>query len=129
MEKYDYYRVVKEDLKSYIKECMEYDGTTREDFIDGTWEGLYDNYYDRAFMSDSVTGNASGSYTFNTWRAEENVCHNLDLAFEAYEEFGHDGIKAEYVEEIDVTIRCYVLGRVLPDAIEELVKEFKEGEG
>lgn len=37
---------------------------------------------------DSVTGNASGSYFCNAWKAEEAICHNLDLLEEVAEEFG-----------------------------------------
>lgn len=33
---------------------------------------------DTLFVNDSVTGNASGSYTFSTWQAEEDLCHNSE---------------------------------------------------
>lgn len=113
--KYDYYKNVKEDVKEYIKENYGKDEI----------EGLdYDALYDEMWTADSVTGNGSGSYTFNTWEAEENICHNLDLAAEAYENFGYDGVKFEDgAEAIDVTIRCYVLGQVLNDALDELKEE------
>lgn len=45
---------------------------------------------DTLFACDSVTGNASGSYTFNTWTAEEYLCHNWELLGEALTEFGRD---------------------------------------
>lgn len=110
--KYDYLKNVREDVLDYIKENYE-----KEDFANLN----YDELYDEMFIADSVTGNGSGSYTFNTWEAEENICHNLDLAEEAYEVFGYEGIKFEDgAEAIDVTIRCYLLGQALQDVLNEL---------
>ena len=125
MEKYNYRTSVKEDIKAYILECMEYDNVSKEDFIENS-DLAFDSYYDNAFVSDSVTGNASGSYTFNSWKAEENICHNMDLAKEAFEMFGYDGINTDSAESIDVTIRCYLLGEMWEEAVEELVEELEE---
>lgn len=125
MERYDYRTTVKEDIKAYILECMEYDNVSKEDFIENS-DLAFDSYYDNAFVSDSVTGNASGSYTFNSWKAEENICHNMDLAKEAFEMFGYDGINTDSAETIDVTIRCYLLGEMWGEAVEELVEELEE---
>lgn len=96
----------------------------------------YDELYDEMFIEDSITGNGSGSYTFNTWEAEENICHNMDLLIDALEEFGYltiDGlnevirkIKSNGAEWADVTIRCYVLGSVLQDVLEDLESEVEE---
>lgn len=109
--RYDYYEAVKEDIKEYLEENYE------DEFEDLD----YDSVYEELWTADSVTGNGSGSYTFSTWKAEENICHNLDLAAEAYEEFGYEGIKFEDgAEAIDVTIRCYLLGQLLQDVIDEL---------
>lgn len=113
--KYDYLKNVKDDVLNYIKENYE-----KEDFANLDYEDLYEEMW----TDDSVTGNGSGSYTFNTWEAEENICHNLDLAAEAYAEFGYEGIKFEDgAEAIDVTIRCYLLGQVLQDVLEDLQSE------
>lgn len=113
--RYDYLENMREDVLEYIKENYE-----KEDF-----ENLdYNELYDDMWTADSVTGNGSGSYTFNTWEAEENICHNLDLAAEAYEVFGYEGVKFEDgAEAIDVTIRCYLLGQVLQDVLDELKGE------
>lgn len=112
---YNYKENVKNDIIEYIKENYE-----KEDF-----DSLdYDSLYEEMWTADSVTGNGSGSYTFSTWEAEENICHNLDLASEAYEEFGYDGIKFDDgAEAIDVTIRCYLLGQLLQEALDELKAE------
>lgn len=117
--RYDYYENVKEDVKDYIKENY-------DNLEDIDKESLYDNL----FIEDSVTGNASGSYTFNTWQAEENLSHNMDLLKEALEEFGYNLDEVNVLEKgakyCDVTIRCYVLGQVIDDAIEELEEELEK---
>lgn len=116
--KYDYLENVKADVLDYIKENYE-----KEDYANLD----YDELYDEMWTADSITGNGSGSYTFNTWKAEENICHNLDLAAEAYENFGYDGVKFEDgAEAIDVTIRCYLLGQVLQEVLEDLENEVSE---
>lgn len=110
---YNYFEAMKEDVKEYLK------GTSERDF-----QILYDDM----FIDDSITGNASGSYTFNTWQAEENIAHNMDLLKEALEEFGGDYGEAleKGAEYCDVTIRCYLLGQVLQEVLEELEEEEEE---
>ena len=67
----------------------------------------------KKMVADSVTGNASGSYTFHAWQAEENICHNFDLLSEAIEEFGGKcDVLKDGAEACDVTIRCYLLSEV-----------------
>ena len=80
------------------------------------------------FTDDSVTGNGSGSYTFSTYEAEENICHNLDLLGEALEEFGSgaDYLITHGAEAADVTIRCYLLGECIAAALEEIEDDFNE---
>ena len=72
MGRYDYRDALREDVMNYIKE---------HEVKVTTWnrDEMQERLYDDMFISDSVTGNASGSYTFNSWRAEENICHNMDL--------------------------------------------------
>lgn len=113
MERYNYLENIKEDVKEYIKENFE----SMEE-IDR--ESLYDDL----FIEDSVTGNASGSYYCNTWKAEEALCHNMDLLGEALEAFGCDANYLENgAEACDVTIRCYLLGQALDEVLEELESE------
>ena len=94
---------LKNDVLDYINDNINY-----SDYED--LDELSEYLNDTLFCEDSVTGNASGSYTFNAYEAEENLCHNMDLLQEALEEFGC-GI--EYLEKgaeaCDVTIRCYLL--------------------
>lgn len=119
---YNYLENVKEDIKEYLKN--NYDVETVEEIEEIDKENLYDEL----FIEDSVTGNASGSYTFSTWQAEENIAHNMDLLKEALEEFGGDYGKAleKGAEYCDVTIRCYLLGNAIEEAIQELIEEVEE---
>lgn len=115
MTTYDYYEKLKSDILESI-EC--YHDITEYDSMDDAYNSLYDDLW----IDDGVTGNASGSYTFSTYTAEENLCHNMDLLVDACNEFGQsicDAIErgAEYC---DVTIRCHLLGSVLSEVLDEL---------
>lgn len=120
MEKYDYRQAVRDDILDYIKEHD-------IQVTDNNREEVEEFLYDTLFVEDSVTGNASGSYTFNTWKAEEYLCHNLDLLAEAIDEFGADAGTykdcIESAETADVTIRCYLLTECLSSVLDELEVE------
>ena len=118
MERYDYRTALCEDIREYIKD---HDITVTSDNREEVEEQLNDDLW----VEDSVTGNASGSYTFNAWQAEENLVHNLDLLGEALTEFG---CSADYLikngaEACDVTIRCYLLGECIGIVLDELEEE------
>lgn len=125
MERYDYHKAIKEDILEYIKENY-----TQEELKERLEdkEEFYESLHDTLWVEDSVTGNASGSYTFSTWQAEENLCHNIHLLKDALEEFCDDYAKAleKGAEYCDVTIRCYLLGSVLYGVINELEREMEE---
>lgn len=122
MERYNYFEAVKEDVRNYIEENK--DGLSGRDR-----DEVEEELNDELFITDSVTGNASGSYTFNYWTAEEYLCHNLDLAQEAYEEFGYDGVDlGKGAEVIDVTIRCYLLSRAIGEVLDECWEDWFEKE-
>jgi len=117
MTKYNYQEAVSNDIRDYITENdIKVTSDNKED--------LYQKLYDDLFVSDCVTGNASGSYTFSTWQAEENLCHNLDILAEACEEFGGgvDVLKSG-AEACDVTIRCYLLSQCLTQVLDELEED------
>lgn len=119
METYNYRENVKEDIKEYIENNYE-----KEDFKDKDKEEMYETLYDEMWTADSVTGNGSGSYTFNAYKAEEYLCHNFDLAQEAFENFGYNGVDfSKGVEGVDVTIRCYLLSELLEEVLEEIYEE------
>lgn len=111
---YNYKEAVKDDLVDFIN--SEYMDRLSE-FTD------LDNFREKveadAWVNDSVTGNASGSYYCNTWKAEEALAHNWVLLQEALADFGGEFDLDKGAEYYDVTIRCWMLGQVIDDAIEE----------
>lgn len=117
MEKYNYFEAVKNAVLDYINE-NEIKVTTSNK------EELADSLNDDLWTNDSVTGNGSGSYFFNTWKAEEALCHNLDLLGEACEEFGSTAdLLKDGAEACDVTIRCYLLPQAISEALDELEED------
>lgn len=123
MKTYNYLEAVTADVLNYISE----NGITVT--IDNRDE-IEMQLNDDLWACDSVTGNASGSYTFNAWQAEENLCHNLGLLAEACEEFGSDVAKllSGGAEGCDVTIRRYLLGQAIAAALDEVATEEEEEE-
>lgn len=117
--KYNYLENVKNDVKEYIEENKE---NERYDFEN--LEELKQLLFDDLWIDDSVTGNGSGSYTFSTYQAEENISHNMDLLKEACQEFGANAFDMlENPEKADVTIRCYLLNKAIDEVIDEITKE------
>ena len=124
MERYDYEDAVREDLKEFLHDRIDYAGWKSNEI-----RAHRDELYDDAFVDDSVTGNGSGSYTFNSWQAEENLCHNSDLIEEMEDEFGELPKDKRYdAETLDVSIRCMMLGRVFEDVLEDVVLEYEAKE-
>lgn len=125
MEKHDYETEIRNDLADWLRECASYDDMTADAF-----EEARERLEDEAWTADGVTGNASGSYYCNAWKAEEAICHNLDLLGEALREFGDTGadILEKGAEACDVTVRCYLLGQVFGDVFEKVLDELREKE-
>lgn len=122
MERYDYFAAVKEDVKNVVMNDYDYINELKEDR-----QAFEDKLNDELFINDSVTGNASGSYTFNAWQAEEYICHNMELLKEACNEFCTDlSDIIESAESCDVTIRCYLLGNAISEVLDELEEEISE---
>ena len=98
----EYQEEVKADAMEYIKENLEY--------VD-SWEEMYNDL----FVNDSVTGNGSGSYYFNSYKAEQAIS-GIIFDYDAVDEFkamGYDGIPTEMgAETCDVIARCIALGLV-----------------
>ena len=122
---YNYRLEEKNDIYNYVTENYEDIKSELEDR-----DSFYETLYDNLFIDDSVTGNASGSYTFNRYQAREYILENEDLLREAYESFcqldslGDDFINEDY-EKMDVTIRCYLLGECLNDVLDDLESEIE----
>jgi hypothetical protein len=110
----DYRECVKSDLLEYAREAWTYDNTV-------TAEEIIEN----AQTADAVTGNGSGSYTFNTQKAKENLTDLIwdEEVTEMFLEFGYEQIPlAEGPEAVDVLIRCFVVGE-FSDEVEGLIDE------
>lgn len=117
---YNYLESIKEDVKEYINNEI-----TLKDFTDR--EELEQKLNDDLWVEDSVTGNASGSYYCNAWKAEEALAHNWDVLEEALAEFGCEGNPIEKgAEWCDVTIRCYLLGQAIAEVLDDMEEELEE---
>ena len=115
---YDYLEAEKNDVLDYIKENIDF--SSFEDI-----EELEEELNEELWSEDSVTGNASGSYTCNRYLAEEHIAHNWDLLDEALEAFGCDeSFIKKGAEWCDVTIRCYLLPSAISEALKEIEDDF-----
>ena len=126
MEKYNYLEAVTNDAKTAILQNMDmWEWHNREE--------LEENANDWLWVADEVTGNGSGSYTFNRESAKEYVTRSddgMDTLRDAVREFdcereAFSAFLEENWEYFDVTIRCYLLGQAISAAIDELEEEGK----
>lgn len=117
--KYDYQKAIKNDVMTYINENYNeiYIAELPTEGNEEKFEAFKEILYDELWVEDSVTGNASGSYTFSRYQAEEYLCHNTDLMWDALEEFGYETSERFEPETIDVIIRCYLLYPAIEEAI------------
>lgn len=102
------------------------DATRAIEYGDYDYCTTFEGVYDEMFIDDSITGNGSGSYTFCTYTARENVkdliwdedfldrLHEYDMTLES--------IMKDGPEAIDVIARCIALGDVYSD-IEDVWKD------
>ena len=120
--KYNYLENIKEDVKNYIEENKD-----NESYNFNNIDEVRDLLYDDLWLDDAVTGNGSGSYYCNSYKAREALNGNEDLLVNALEEFGNDAESYKRSltdpEFADVTIRCYLLGQAIDEVLEELPKE------
>ena len=79
---YDYEEAVRSDIKDYILE--NYDRNNLADFDDE--DDFKDCLIDILVNEDSITGNISGSYYYNIYKAQEALIGNMGLLRTACEE-------------------------------------------
>ena len=115
---YSYY----DEMASDIREAITNGDYNLRDYSDR--DEAEEKLNDAMWIDDSITGNASGSYTMNRNTAREYVTDNLDLLKEAAQEFGCTDRADRWLfdeewEDADVTIRCYLLGQALSAVLDE----------
>ena len=134
LETYDYNKEVSADVLQYLidnydinedENTIEIDGTVYNisedaDNDNNSRDDLIEKLNEDLWIADSVTGNGSGSYTFNTWKARCNLWNNAELIEEVTKEFEITPENASNPEFMDVSIRCYLLYGVIAEVIEEL---------
>lgn len=113
----DYIEETKDNAKEYIEENFDYLKDKESEEI-----------FDVLFLEDSVTGNGSGSFTFSTYEAQQNISELIfdeDFIDELEHNFG--GNLSELIKRgaecVDVTARCLALYYV---DIDEILEELKE---
>ena len=116
---YDYKEAMRADIKEYIAQEINTKEFTRDE--------LEEHLNDILFDCDAVTGNASGSYTFNTYKAQEYVAEDgTQYIQDMVEDFG---ISAAEIGEhflnsdwewFDVSIRCYLLGQMISKVLDDM---------
>ena len=114
---YNYRKAVKEDVKKWMDTNLEH-GTDSD----------YDTVYDACFVADEVTGNASGSYTFNRLEArkcffedehaEDYLWFMVQDGFSTFDQVGRRLASGDW-EWLDVCIRCFLLGEVIYEVLDE----------
>jgi len=127
----DYLNEVMDDVRNYIENEMDLE----HELLIGEYEDrdeIEEYLNDRLWDDDSVTGNGSGSYTFNREEAKENVLDDIDTVREALREFcvDADTIAEKFLDKdweyFDVTARCYVLGQAIGEVLDEIQDDIDE---
>ena len=120
----NYLEQMKSDILDYIRE----EGIT---VTSENREEVEEELNDKLWTVDSVTGNASGSYTFNNETAKEYVVENMDVLKEMVSEFDIDAktVAEKFLNEdweyFDVSIRCYLLGQAIDETLNEIIEEIE----
>ena len=127
MKNYNYLEAVTADVIDFIRDEIDTTEYTDRD-------ALAEYLNDELWTADNVTGNASGSYTFSRYKAQQFVMADQDTVMEALKEFCVDAetIAENFLrqnwEYFDVTARCYVLGQAIEAALDSLEAELSFSE-
>ena len=126
-----YLENVKTDVTAWIEDNMDLENDIMNGEYNST-DDIAEYLNDTLWIEDSVTGNASGSYTFNSYEAKEYVLDDPDTVREALREFCVDSetIAEKFLdgewEYLDVTARCYVLWQAICEVTEEYEEMIEE---
>lgn len=128
MQKYNYLEAVKDDVKTWLVDnSSQFEEIKDNNKIDGAidWDGVKDDLNEILWNEDSITGNGSGSYTFNSKKARDYVLEGdglqylkelVDEGWLAYESIGKDVTNYDF-EGLDVSLRCYFLSQAIEEVI------------
>lgn len=118
-----YLEMVMEDVVNYFENWSDWEEKI-DDFED--LESFADAIADDLWIEDGVTGNASGSYYCNSYKAKEAVFSNMEEVSAALRDFycgNADEVAEMFLDEqwetIDVIVRCYYLREAVDEAIRE----------
>ena len=120
--KYDYVKAMTEDIINYVN-----DNITLSDYDNK--DDLFEALNDDMWAEDEITGNGCYGYDDNDV-VKQYVSDNADLLREALQEFctPFDEIAKRFLDGdykyFDCTIRCYVLGWAIDEAIKQLDVNF-----
>lgn len=120
---YDYKDAMREDIINHF--AWEYSVAELLEQLDDP-ERFKEQLTDDLWIDDSITGNASGSYFCNSWKSLEAVTGNMDLLGYMVCEWDIDAktIGEKFIdgdwEWFDVSIRCYLLGEVVAELVDDL---------
>jgi len=128
MANYNYHEAVLADVREWLEDHFDELPPRFEDR-----DEMIQYLNDEMWTADSVTGNASGSYTFCTATAKEYVLSDPDTVKEAFEEFDEESRFADLFfsdewETMDVIARCYCLVGAISEAVDELPDHLFETE-
>lgn len=117
----------KEAIENDIREWMEENRELWDSEEDG--DVVYEIVSDSVWMADSVTGNASGSYTFNRLQArqyffededsDDYISEMFNAGFITRQDFA-GAVSESNWEVIDVSIRCYLVSECLSKILDEI---------
>ena len=119
MEKYNYKGAIRADTIKFLLD----NEINLNQFDD--YEDAFNYIYDELFDEDMVTGNLSGYDS--AAKCEEYLVHNLDLMFEALDEFcvGIDELSKIDRSSLPVYLDCTIRCNLLPYAVDEAISYLK----
>ena len=127
MKNYNYLEAVKEDVKTWLMDnSSQFEEIKDNNEIDGVidWDGVKDDLNEILWSEDSITGNGSGSYTYNRKKARDYLFDDglqyledlVDEGWLTYESIGKNITNYNF-ESLDVSLRCYFLSQAIEEVI------------
>ena len=127
MQNYNYLEAVKDDVETWLVDnSSQFEEIKDNNKIDGVidWDGVKEDLNDILWNEDSITGNGSGSYTFNREKARDYVLSDglqylkelVDEGWLTHESIGKDVTNYNF-ESLDVSLRCYFLSQAIEEVI------------